>query len=499
MITPSFKVSQTDEFVIIDVKISSIRFNAPGMEIVATDNVLVFHLAPYYLRLRFPHNLVDDERAKAEYKAADESIHIEIPKEEKGQYFEDLDFPSKLLAREGDIIGADKLTKLKDTKQAKGPLIQEVGSSNNINNEVKEIGLSGEQFNWEIEQSVSENLSSSLLHATYGFDNLYSSDILLSVANGNDINELDEPEKATAKERVEERLRKENLKFDPEYYVADLMLLKHGSEDDLELNGIKEIMNFTPNVIDQYLKWVKEIGNQDSSMPIEFTEKEQEQMQKNLPKKEYLVKDLKPLYVTILSVLFAYIFEQMENTGNHQTESAWTIGKLCPQISFLDQQLELNDEPQISIMNQNSSKNSIIRSCVISGVKRALSYPLHRNLELTLKVWKYVYYILRGGKRLVIRCLLDVHEIFRFHDVYYVYNKVLLNDLCSWFISNGNENVIRSLAVEVNNELGQVTPEQISFDCISDFNPETGEPLWENMTLKEMEILAEDEYRETAE
>ena len=143
-----------------------------------------------------------------------------------------------------------------------------------------------------------------------------------------------------------------------------------------------------------------------------------------------------------------------------------------------------------------SKESSIIKVAIITGIRRALSYPLHRNYDLVMKAWTFVYYLLRGGKRLIIRALLDVHETFRFHDVYYVYDKVLLDDLTAWFISQGSENVIRSLAMEMRKEQESISKEDIEFDCIASFNEQTGEPEWETLNLREMEILAESQYRE---
>lgn len=90
--------------------------------------------------------------------------------------------------------------------------------------------------------------------------------------------------------------------------------------------------------------------------------------------------------------------------------------------------------------------------------------------------------------------MLDIHEVFRFHDVYYVYNTILLNDLCSWFISEGNENIIRSLAIELKKELDQMKKTDIDFDCVCGIDESSGEVSWENMNIEEMEILSEQEY-----
>lgn len=501
MITPRFSITQDEEFIFLKIFISNIRFSAVGLEIIIQENMIIFHLSPYYLRLRFPHELIDDERSTAQYDSKDECINVKVAKLNKNEYFEDLDLPTKLLARQGDLAGADALTENTDAKKTQKPLIQEVetdGVSNNIKDDVKTIGQMGEGFNWEIEQKMDSSTNNGILKTKYGFDNLYDTVISVSTSNGNDINELDEPEHTDANDRVIERLRKENLKFDPEYYVSEYMTHKYGNEEDLEINGIKELLKFTPSIVKQYLQWYKDSTNPNLVMPIEFTDEEQKQMQDNLPKKSYLVEDIKPLYVTILSVLFSYVFEQIENEGTHTTESAWTMGKLCPQISFLDQQLKQVNELQdgmkeISKVNKDSS---LIKIAIITGIRRALSYPLHRNYDLAMKAWTFVYYILRGGKRLVIRALLDIHETFRFHDVYYVYDKVLLDDLTAWFISQGSENVIRSLALEMRKEQESLSKQDIEFECIASFNEQTGEPEWETLNIREMEILTESEYRE---
>ncbi|CAI4383611.1 CPI_1c_G0026010.mRNA.1.CDS.1 [Saccharomyces cerevisiae] len=501
MITPRFSITQDEEFIFLKIFISNIRFSAVGLEIIIQENMIIFHLSPYYLRLRFPRELIDDERSTAQYDSKDECINVKVAKLNKNEYFEDLDLPTKLLARQGDLAGADALTENTDAKKTPKPLIQEVetdGVSNNIKDDVKTIGQMGEGFNWEIEQKMDSSTNNGILKTKYGFDNLYDTVISVSTSNGNDINELDDPEHTDANDRVIERLRKENLKFDPEYYVSEYMTHKYGNEEDLEINGIKELLKFTPSIVKQYLQWYKDSTNPNLVMPIEFTDEEQKQMQDNLPKKSYLVEDIKPLYVTILSVLFSYVFEQIENEGTHTTESAWTMGKLCPQISFLDQQLKQVNELQdgmkeISKVNKDSS---LIKIAIITGIRRALSYPLHRNYDLAMKAWTFVYYILRGGKRLVIRALLDIHETFRFHDVYYVYDKVLLDDLTAWFISQGSENVIRSLALEMRKEQESLSKQDIEFECIASFNEQTGEPEWETLNIREMEILAESEYRE---
>ncbi|CCF60212.1 hypothetical protein KAFR_0J01460 [Kazachstania africana CBS 2517] len=487
MITPSFDVTQDSQTLQVKIKINSIRFSAEHLEISINENIFIFHLSPYYLRLRFQQNLIDDERAVAKFVPGEECVLVTVPKATEGEVFEDLDLHSKLLARIGE----------NDSSKKTGPLIQEIDGTND---EVKSVGVIGERFDWEIEQKQDTG-ETGLFGFKYGFDDRYDSIIGVSISNGNDINELDDPEHTDSNGRIKEREYKENLKFDPDYYLSEYMIDKYGEGEDLEINGINNLMKYVPQLAKDYLKWYKHAENKDEIMPIEFNETEQNQMQNNIPRKEYLfvnTENVKLSYISILNLLFSYIFENIENEGARSTESAWTIGKLTPQISFLDQQLkqEVNGEALLLSQDEKSQKKelSLIKSAIMVGVKRSLSYPLHRNYELAMKCWKYVYYLLRGGKRLIIKALLDIHEIFRFHDVYYVYNKVLLDDLVAWFIQQGDETVIRSLAIELKKETDNLMKTEIEFECIAGLDMETGAPTTENMTLAEMELIAETEY-----
>ena len=130
---------------------------------------------------------------------------VKIGKLNQNEYFEDLDLPTKLLARQGDLIGADALTENLGEKKAQKPLIQEIDADDTFSKskeDVKTIGQMGEDFNWEIEQNIDSTINNELLKTKYGFDNLYDTIISVSVSNGNDINELDDPEHTKANDRV---------------------------------------------------------------------------------------------------------------------------------------------------------------------------------------------------------------------------------------------------------------------------------------------------------
>lgn len=478
MLTPFFSVSQDDEFVFVDVKVSHVRFSAKAIEMSIDKQVFVFSLPPYYLRLRFPHNCVDDERSHAEFDSKSDTVKIKLPKETKGQAFPDLDLTAKLLARTNELT---------NSLAAKKPIIEELDIDHTIK-DTNTIADEGLQHDWEVEQELPELMTS---ENKYGFNNEYNDIIGVSVSNGNDINDLADPENTIESQRIMERLIKENIKFDPEYYAADYMMAK----DDNDEKEYKVLMQWKNPYTIQFGKWFKK-EDKEQIMPVEFTKSEQEKMLE-LPKKSYLVSPhhKSQLLNLIVSVLFAYHFDLRETCGDHHVESAWTVGRLVPQIACLDAKL-VNDE----------TSDSPLKAAIIAGYRRSLCYPLHRNYELSRKVWDDVYYNLRGGKRFVLKCLLAAKELFRFHDVYYVYDIIWFKDLLAWLISEQvSEMDLRQLAHDVKRTVDEITKDVIVFEK---GDPEYQEPDSDDegdeedadqdgdelipLSIREIEMMAED-------
>lgn len=473
MITPYFTIDQDDEFVYINVKVSHARFLAHLIEMAVDAELFIFSLSPYYLRIRLPFPLVDDERAHAEFDSKEGYVRIKVPKENKGQFFPDLDLTAKLLARKT----------AEQPPQPLKPLIEELDVSNA---EVAGGAEDAESHGWEIEQTA-ETLDEPQLQVSYGFNKAYSGIVGASMLNGNDINELGDPESAQDADRVLERLIKENIKFDPEYYAADYIMEKYPSpDDDKSFAGILKWKAPTTKMFANWHAKNQALPAEERAlvMPVVFTKQEQEKMLQ-LPRKSYLIEEgYKPqLYVLIASLLFAYHYDLRENEGEHNIESAWTVGKLVPQFAFLDS--------QIHIANENS-KDTILRAAVIASARRALSYPFHRNYKLVRAAWNDVYYTLRGGKRMVLKCLLDLKELFRFHDVYYVYDKIWLEDLCLWFISDQvSEGLVRSLAHDLKKEVDALQKYDITFEKVDD--TQSGDEMIA-LDIGEVEAMAEESF-----
>ncbi|KAG0297518.1 hypothetical protein BGZ96_006027 [Linnemannia gamsii] len=574
MITPKFTVSQDNDTVTIVIKAPHIKTQNVDFEVDGA--VFKFNLKPYFLRLTFPGNVVDDERAKATYNVGEGELTVILPKETPGEDFPDLDMITKLLVRKGD---------LSTDKQIKRPLIEVISSGETL--EGTQQVEKDEDFDWEMPQEIRQEIFSEV---RYGFNNRYSGFFNHVQETANDVLDVYDPEHATLEQRRENRIQRENSKFDDEYYMSDFMteeeiqhilkyktqwwnelraiqkaekdnasrkakaaptpapasgiittpvesttltpakptasttftstlfanptkpltpsifnIVKDDSEDattPADAFGLKEIstkkttssiisevgssssnsgliLDLEPSkpspaatsaatlesdsealistieplidesepakhlaghsieVIDSsklnsdLTDGIAELNlsGEDSSVPVKpFSPKEQELM-RDLPRREYILENTKSTYLTLIDILFAYSYDLRTSEGDTSVETAWTICKLSPSMAALDQ-------------------FTTLKETLLASFRRALAYPLNRNWNLALKVLQDVYVILKLGRRGILRALLAIKEVLDHDDIYYIYSKMFIEDYCVW-IQSASEKVIRTLAHEL--------------------------------------------------
>ncbi|KAF9968669.1 hypothetical protein BGZ70_000514 [Mortierella alpina] len=559
MITPAFTVSQDSDSVTIVIKAPHIKTQSVDFEVDGA--VFKFNLKPYFLRLTFPGNVVDDERAKATYNVAEGDLTVVLPKETPGEDFPDLDMLTKLLVRKADL----------GEKQVKRPLIEVISSGETL--EGTEKAERDEHFDWEMPQEIRQEVFSEV---RYGFNNRYCGFFTHVQETANDVLDVYDPEHATLEVRRENRIKRENDKFDDEYYMSDFMneeeiqhvlkfktqwwnelrdiqktekasnrksklatpvvgstattttlspsasttttsfkstllsssqiqpstpsifnIIKDESEESLSSTqedpfGLREIS--TKTISDSVAEPIKASGNGslildmeptskptidsvspmieplvDESEPVKhlgahsiqvvdpsrpslnselvddmadmtlsaggsvpgvkpFSTKEQELM-RDLPRREYILENTKSTYLSLIDILFAYSYDLRVSEGDTTVETAWTICKLSPSMAALDQ-------------------FTTLRETVLACYRRALAYPLTRNWNLANKVLQDVYVIFKLGRRGILRALLAIKDVLDHDDVYYIYSKMFIEDYCVW-IQSASEIVIRTLAHEL--------------------------------------------------
>jgi len=132
------------------------------------------------------------------------------------------------------------------------------------------------------------------------------------------------------------------------------------------------------------------------------------------------------LYLTLVTLLFAYTYEARTSQHDPTSESAWTICSLTPAFSALDPPHSALFEGGAHIFPQEE-----LRETLVPSYRRSLVFPLYRSFALSEKCKEDVAELLRKGKRTVARCLLEMKYILD-HEVYYIYSKIWVDDFCVW-------------------------------------------------------------------
>ncbi|NXJ62161.1 SHQ1 protein, partial [Rostratula benghalensis] len=401
MITPAFELVQDPDFLTIIIQVPYAR--ASEFDVFFEGEDFKFYSKPYFLRqhsmrhlilyrLTLPGRVVEDGREKASYNT-DKGIRtftIRLPKEVPGQYFEGLDMLTSLLAPKKSRSGK--------------PLVEEIAASGELSEEEEE------EFDWEIEQTpYNESAESTLLlQCCYGFGNLRSGVFQRLQDELSDVIDIKDPDQTPVDERRRKRLAAEAAKFDPDHYLADFF------EDE----AIQHVLKYKPWWVDAHKRMTdfKRESNQehDTQTFVVFSEEEKEQLRK-FTNKSYLLdkRSRHHVYLGLIDILLAYCYEICVNEGEKNVESAWNVRKLSATLCWLE-------------------SFSSIHDVLVSFGRRVLCYPLHRHFGLVTRACRDTVMILELGKAAVLKCLLDIHKIFRENDPAYILNDLFITDYCIW-------------------------------------------------------------------
>lgn len=391
MLTPAFDLSQDPDFLTIAIRVPYARVSEFDVYFEGVD--FKFFAKPYFLRLILPGRIVENGSEQGAYDADKGTFTIRLPKEIPGQHFEGLNMLTALLAP-------------RKSRTAK-PLVEEIGAS-----EVSEEGVEddNEEFDWEIEQSPYEEVSEGALHpqCRYGFGNLRSGVFQRLQDELSDVIDVKDPDFTPAAERRQKRLAAELDKFDPDHYLADFF------EDE----AVKQVLKYNPWWTDIHSKMMASLGkSQEQENPaalVSFSEEEKYQLRKFVNKSYLLDKGAhRHVYYSLIDILLAYCYETRVTEGEQNVESAWNIRKLSSTLCWFETWTDVHE-------------------ILVSFGRRVLCYPLYRHFKLVMKAYRDTIKILQLGKTAVLKCLLDIHKIFRENDPAYILNDLYISDYCVW-------------------------------------------------------------------
>ena len=140
------------------------------------------------------------------------------------------------------------------------------------------------------------------------------------------------------------------------------------------------------------------------------------------------------IYLLLVTLLFSYAYDARTTQLDPTPESAWTIGILTPAFSALD--APPYDTNPTTISDPHKFSPSELTVTLMQSYRRSLAFPLYRSFAFAEACRVDVAHLLLKGKRTTIRCLLQIKHILDHHEVYYVYSKIWVDDLCVWLQVN---------------------------------------------------------------
>ncbi|XP_017880729.1 protein SHQ1 homolog isoform X2 [Ceratina calcarata] len=402
MLTPRFEITQTDTEVAIIVHAPYANIKDTEVYIDGTD--FRFFSTPYYLRLKLPGEIEENDSSFGSYDCEKGDFSLRFSKVIKGEYFENLDMITTLLAppkKKSTIV----------------PNIEVIGNPsansddiNDISNENQFIALdeSTDGDEWYINQSnITENITNLLtISPKYGFANKVSGALAaFESAWIKEIIDLPMPDTTPQSERRGLREKREIEDFNEEHYLADLM---------------------QPDCIEPYISYVAEWDTLDrENVSLDGT---QVDLLKELPNKEYLLnnEETHKLLLGLVDILFGSCYNHRTTLGENTVESSWTINKLSSTLSWFD---EFCDAEEVA------------KACF----RRSICYPLFRNCDLSNKILEDVKKVIKLGKKYIIKRLCEIHSLFNnSYEPRYILNQLYIKDYLIW-LQQINESLIESL------------------------------------------------------
>ena len=383
MLTPRFKLVQDDKFVTVSIYAPFTHVAETEVFMDGTD--FRFFSKPYFLRLHFPCEIVENDEASAKFEADTVSYVIKCPKVNQGEFFPKLDMITELCKPKGSI-NTSNIEVLEDSE------------SQNDENE--------EEFYFEqiIPNEKDDSICEGELHRL-GFGFKHENVFTKLLEECQEVLDVKNPDTLSVKERKRKRLEKEEEDFDSDHYLSELH-----EPDDVLIEVIKH---------QSIHGKIKSLNDDESAKLADYTRKD--------------VKiESKFKFATmcgLLDVLFAYCYDIRVNFGEHTSESGWTISKLCAT-------LVCNDSFQT------------FSETIVATSRRALIYPIYRHFDLTRKVWSDVQDILKCGQIPIIKALLDITKIFNESDGRYIFNQLYIDQYVAW-VQKLKEDNLNSIATNL--------------------------------------------------
>ena len=492
MIRPIFNVNQDENFIYIESRVKYVKIS--DFEYFIENNNFRFTLKPYYLNINLPGKLnPESKNNNFIYEPENQKLICKIEKLSVGENFPNLQFISTLYENKSK---GEKDKALSNNKSIFSK-IEEKFTINNINdnkiNENREISnekeLNDYLFNLYTEEKNKiknkkkqgiEELKGlkNINEYKYGFNNNFfdvfdkRKEELIEICDLN-------PNEIPINKRFLFKLEKENNDFVPERYITDLFLDDKKSDfyDEFFTNIIENDLNEKDKKFIESIKGKKNSDNFDEIENEVLYKISKLNINNNIDVEKNNFKYKYNLYLIIIDILFAYIYNCLITEYENSSESGWTINKLSATLSCLID-FDLNYYSQSSEISFNIL-NETIENLIISSYRRLLIYPLYRNIKICNKVKNIISKILENGRFCVLKCLLKIKNIFDRNEPRFIHNIIYIDPLIKWIQLYANDKIFEiikktMIKININKEQLKLDLESFEKDYLSQ-NPEMEE------------------------
>jgi len=419
MLTPRFSLAQTEEF--LTVTIYAPFTHIDQTEIFMDECDFRFFSKPYYLRLHLPGPVTESEAASGSWDADSSSFVVKCPKVNVGEDFVGLDMLTQLLTPKGETEVRSK--------------VEVIGGDDEENSDEDDV-----EVDWYYEQKLPEDEKGPVMGCDgYGFAFKHSGVYKSLLAEFGEIVDLVDPDNLTQGEREEARKERELSDFNSDHYLCDL----YDSVDEVE-----ECLAYKSPLLAC-------VTSPDMSGPLSvdpahpclaFTATEQEQLL-SLPTKQVVVPPslLPSVHLGLADLLYGYSYSTRV-LGQDCVETGWCCTKLSSSLSCL-------------------ARFTSPKQLVVTGIRRALCYPLYRHWDLAIASWRDVVLLLKLGKAAILKSLLSIMPAMNSTPGHYIFNQLYLSDYTIW-VQTLPESHMVALAGAIARVLDKVTKEEIGLDLL---------------------------------
>ena len=463
-VTPKFTLTQNDEFVMAKVHVPYVRVSSTELRI--GDCELMLWCRPYLLKLRFPHALVEDERARAVYDVNDSNgtLTVYMPKAEPGLFFDGLNMtaallqrslPPKMVARlekgpealdeeEDGELGSDDFgdepvaeAQAEHTFGAAAPprvrpLIEEIESltiSSSFEDDAPPpLPRNAAPVLSEAELELVKGPAYGFARATRGFFARlgHSDDAVLSL-----LTELPEPDKTPSRARAALRRRAEETAFDGERYAADTLC---AADADM-------VVGATRVYVAPWMTREAQLAGPGEQVWTEDEMNEMLALPRNL-RDAHIALGVRrggarewQIACALLDILLARCYDDRLTQGEPNVESAWTACTLSPTLSWLHSYTA-------PALFDGDARQAMARAAVVGVARRICTFPYLRSWEMVRRAMGDVLGMLlcAAPRFAIVRNLLALRRVVKVDDSRYLLNKLYLDDYAVWAQGSGGAN-----------------------------------------------------------